>query len=468
MYWCCEKMKPNIGQVDIVISDIEQNTKNNEIYSFNKLISNNSNTNKKNHLNINNEKNKNTIIKNDTQNTILSLASQQIIINKLNKNNIIGTNICSSNLNKLKNEYKISNKSIMNTTRNIFDNGKNNLNNTKSENYAFSFSNNCNGSIILEESKKNNQKGSSNIHFNNYYKKLSILSKMTDNFSFKEETNDFNNLILLLNNRNITEEEILSTKKLKIIGNPTDFFYDKEITINAGGICNESIIINNKIKNDNNNNSSRKLKDENNGITLFGQNNINKNKNYVLVNYNRDKFNDYNNVDIFFYIYYLRETKKYYLKPNINSIIFLKIKPKIPYVIKQGEFLSFDNAILMIRRNKTGFNNYLSIDYNQENFIFKDEEYINNNKCIKIGRDKNCDIVIENRKSVSRVNVIIKYNYKTEEWSIYDGDENNKQSLNGVRILLKNQHEINDNCDFEFLGKRFYVQLIDNDAINIC
>jgi hypothetical protein len=300
MYCCCEKVKPTLGQVDIVLSDIEQNTKNNEIYSFNKLISNNSNTNKRNHLNINNEKNKNTIIKNDTQNTILSYGSHHIIINKLSKNIINDSNICSSNLNKLKNEYKISHKSIMNTTRNIFDYGKNNINNinnTKSENCRFSFSNYYNGSIIKEESKKNNQQESSNNYFNNYYKKLSILSKMTDNFSFREETNDFNNLILLLKNRNITEEEILSTKKLKIIGNPSDFFYDKEIIINAGGICKETIISNNKNENQFNNNSPKQAKYENIGITFFGQNNTNKNKNFVFMNYNREKFNDYNNTD---------------------------------------------------------------------------------------------------------------------------------------------------------------------------
>ena len=87
--------------------------------------------------------------------------------------------------------------------------------------------------------------------------------------------------------------------------------------------------------------------------------------------------------------------------------MFLKIKSKTPFRIKQGEYLCIDNSILIIQRHKSGFNNYLSIDYNQENFIFKDEEYNNNNRCIKIGRDKNCDIVIENRKSISRVNVIL-------------------------------------------------------------
>ena len=286
----------------------------------------------------------------------------------------------------------------------------------------------------------------------------------------------------MLNNRNITEEEILRTKKLKITGNPIDFFYGKEIMINAAGVFSEIIInnINNsninstKLKENNNINKvndiqCKTIKNEKKGITFFGQNNINNNiKNIVLINYNREKFSDYNNEDIFFYIYYLRETKKYYLKPNINSIMFLKLKPKTAYKIRQGEILSFGNAILLLKRNKSGFNNYLSIDYNQENFLFKDEEYINTNKCIKIGRDKNCDIVIENRKTISRVNVIIKYNSRNEEWEIYDGDENYKESLNGVRILLRKQYEINEECDIEFLGQRFIIQLLSDDKINVC
>ena len=204
---------------------------------------------------------------------------------------------------------------------------------------------------------------------------------------------------------------------------------------------------------------------ENKGITFFGQNNIknNNNRNFVPINYNKEKFNDYNNIEIFFYIYYLRETKKYYLKPNNNSIMFLKIKPKTAFQINQGEILSFDNILLIIKRNKSAFNNYLSIDYNQESFTFKDEDYIIPNKYIKIGREKNCDIVIENRKSVSRINAIIKYNCKNEEWEIYDGDENNKKSLNGISILIKNQYEINDDCEIEFLGQRFKIQLINKD-----
>ena len=219
---------------------------------------------------------------------------------------------------------------------------------------------------------------------------MSIFSKMTDNFSYREDTSNFTNLIYILNKRNITEEEILSSPILKIIGNPIDFFYGKEILINAAGVMEKRNILHNdkphinlstKLLPSNHNldlqsNSIKITTNENKWITYFGQKNDNKNKNFISIKYNRQKFRDYNKIDIFFYIYYLRETKKYYLNPENDSIMFLKIKPKTPFRIKQGEYLSIDNAILIIQRHKSGFNNYLSIDYNQENFKLKDKNIL--------------------------------------------------------------------------------------------
>ena len=67
---------------------------------------------------------------------------------------------------------------------------------------------------------------------------------------------------------------------------------------------------------------------------------------------------------------------------------------------------------------------------------------------------------------MSRLNDIIKYNNKIEEWEIYDGDENNKESLNGISVLLRNEYEISDNCEIEFLGQRFKIQLIDDNKFD--
>ena len=471
MYCCCEQIgNNNLGHVDVDISNLDKNLKINDIVNKDLCISKNLNINLINNFNRNNDNTQNNNSKRDSHHTLLSITSQRFL-NNLNKNN----NLNSSNVFSINYNYK--NDSINNSTRNGLHNGKTNINIHKSDILGDnSISNNQNGPTIIDDKKPIGFKESSNkINSNcNYYKKMSIFSKITDNFSYREDASNFTNLIYILNKRNITEEEILSSPKLKIVGNPIDFFYGKEILINAAGVMEERNIKNNKntqthlstkILPSNYNfeiqsNSIKINTNENKGITYFGQKKDNINKNYIGINYNRKKFNDYNKIDIFFYIYYLRETKKYYLNPNNDSIMFLKIKPKTPYRIQQGEYLSIDNAILILQRHKFGLNNYLSIDYNQENFIFKDEDYININKCIKVGRDKSCDIIIENRKSISRLNVMIKFNYKDKEWDIYDGDEYNKESLNGVRVLLKNQLEINEDCEIEFLGQRFEIYLI--------
>ena len=472
MYCCCEQIdNSNLGHIDVEISNTEHNLKINDIGTKDLPAPKNLEIKKINNSNRNNNENaQNNDSKRDSHHTFLSMTSQRFL-NNLNKNN----NLNSSYIFSI--DYKCKNDSINNSTRNGLHNVKAIINKHKSDKLVDnSISNNQNGNTIIDDKKPNGFKESSNkINSNyNYYKKMSIFSKMTDNFSYREDASNFSNLIYILNKRNITEEEILSSPKLKIIGNPIDFFYGKEILINAAGIMEERNILHNdkphinlstKLLPSNHNldlqsNSIIISNNENKGITYFGQKNDNKSKNFISIKYNRQKFSDYNKIDIFFYIYYLRETKKYYLNPNNDSIMFLKIKTKTPFRIKQGEYLSIDNYILIIQRHKSGFNNYLSIDYNQENFIFKDEEYINNNKFIRIGRDKSCDIVIEKRKSISRVNVTIKYNYKDEEWDIYDGDENNKESLNGVRILIKNQLEINEDCEIEFLGQRFEIHLI--------
>ena len=301
MYCCDKNSKLNLGHIDVDISDIDQNTKNNDISS----------TNKKN---LNNNINLNTNNQKDNKNLIL----KGIFINNLNQTNLIRNNF---NKNKYENITN-SNNQIHNSSRNLLNQKKINMNNTKSDNYGFnSISNNINGSIIMEENKRNIQKESSRFNNINYYKKNTILSKMTDNFSYRDEANDFNNLMYMLNNRNITEEEIISTPKLKIIGDWSGFFNGKEILINAAGIIieNEKLVkknisfnyISSKILTTNNNydiqsNSLRLMSNENKGISYFGQNSINNNnRNFVCINYNKEKFIDYNNIDIFFYIYYL-------------------------------------------------------------------------------------------------------------------------------------------------------------------
>ena len=327
--------------------------------------------------------------------------------------------------------------------------------------------------MSMEDLRENSKKNSSNYMLNNsrLNRKYSILSKITDLYSYHEDLNKFNDLLLAMNKRNITDEEINSTPFLKIYGVDSDFFGGEEILINAAGLVNtknndiNNININkiNFLINENKNSNILKVTRERTGIVLFGPENFNNNKNFISVNYNKSKFYEYNNIDIFFFVYYLRETKKYYLIPNINSFIFVKLNYKFPYVIKIGEFLSIEDKIIFIRRIKSGINNnYLKIDYENKENIFKDHDYFINNRSIKIGRGNNCDIIIKNNKNISRINCVIVFNNIIKEWELYDGDGKEKQSLNGTRILLRNTFGIHNECEFEFLGHRLIAKLIDS------
>ena len=327
--------------------------------------------------------------------------------------------------------------------------------------------------MSLEDSREDLKKNSSNYMLNNsrINRNYSILSKITDIYSYHEELNNFNDILFTMNKRNITDEEINSTPILKILGVNNDIFFGQEILINAAGLVENKNIQNSNYNinktnffiNENKNSNLLKVTRERTGLVLFGPENFNNNKNFISVNYNQNKFFDFNNIDIFFYIYYMRETKKYHLIPNINSIIFMKLNHKFPYVIKIGEFLSIENKIILIRRIKRGINNnYLKIEYENKENVFRDQDYFDNNKCIKIGRGKNCDIIIKDNKNISRVNCVILFNNKIKEWELYDGDGKDKESLNGTRILLRSTFVIFDGCEFEFLGQRLMAKLIDN------
>ena len=240
MYCCCEKMEnSNLGHVDVEISDTEHNLNINEIVNKDLPVSKdlNININIINNSNRNNDNTQKNNSKRDSHHTFLSMASQRFL-NNLNKNN----NLNSSNVFSINYNYK--NDSINNSTRNGIHNGKANMNKHKSDNFVGnSIHNNQNGTIFDDKKpiglKESSNKNNTNY---NYHKKLSIFSKMTDNFSYREDVSNFTNLIYILNKRNITEEEIKSSPKLKVVGNPIDFFYGKEILINAAGVMEETDI----------------------------------------------------------------------------------------------------------------------------------------------------------------------------------------------------------------------------------
>ena len=259
-------------------------------------------------------------------------------------------------------------------------------------------------------------------------------TKQSDLTLFKSSNGFFNFTLDLSNDediidnskiRKITDEEIAKVKPFSISSiNGGNLFNGKEIIINAGGF------INKKIKN---------------GITLFG-NNVNNDLD-IHLNYNEIKYSVYDHLPYFFMIFYKRESKKYYIKPNKDIYIYMKIQRNKKNKIYKDVFTIGSN-LFTVRTLKTR-NNTIEISFNDKTYKFPKEK-----SEITIGRDKNCDIVLLNEKDVSRIQTTIYFDLKEDEWFIIDGSKE-KESTNGTWLTLMNTTEIYDNMILEIFGERF-------------
>ena len=259
-------------------------------------------------------------------------------------------------------------------------------------------------------------------------------TKQSDLTLFKSSNGFFNFTLDLSNDediidnskiRKITDEEIAKVKPFSISSiNGGNLFNGKEIIINAGGF------INKKIKN---------------GITLFG-NNVNNDLD-IHLNYNEIKYSVYDHLPYFFMIFYKRESKKFYIKPNKDIYIYMKIQRNKKNKIYKDAFTIGSN-LFTVRTLKTR-NNTIEISFNDKNYKFPKEK-----SEITIGRDKNCDIVLLNERDVSRIQTSIYFDFKEDDWFIIDGSKE-KESTNGTWLTLMNTTEIYDNMILEIFGERF-------------
>ena len=259
-------------------------------------------------------------------------------------------------------------------------------------------------------------------------------TKQSDLTLFKSSNGFFNFTLDLSNDediidnskiRKITDDEIAKVKPFSISSiNGGNLFNGKEIIINAGGF------INKKIKN---------------GITLFG-NNVNNDLD-IHLNYNEIKYSVYDHLPYFFMIFYKRESKKFYIKPNKEIYIYMKIQRNKKNKIYKDAFTIGSN-LFTVRTLKTR-NNTIEISFNDKNYKFPKEK-----SEITIGRDKNCDIVLLNERDVSRIQTSIYFDFKEDDWFIIDGSKE-KESTNGTWLTLMNTTEIYDNMILEIFGERF-------------
>jgi hypothetical protein len=264
-------------------------------------------------------------------------------------------------------------------------------------------------------------------------------TKQSDLTLFKSSNGFFNFTLDISNDediidngkiRKITDDEIAKIKPFSISCiNGGNLFNGNEIIINAGGF------INKKIKN---------------GITLFG-NHVNNDLD-IQLNYNEIKYSVYDHLPYFFMIFYKRESKKYYIKPNKEIYIYMKIQRNKKNKIYKDVFTIGSN-LFTVRTLKTR-NNTIEISFNDKTYKFPKEK-----SEITIGRDKNCDIVLLNEKDVSRIQTTIYFDLKEDEWFIIDGSKE-KESTNGTWLTLMNTTEIYDNMILEIFGERFICREI--------
>ncbi len=285
---------------------------------------------------------------------------------------------------------------------------------------------NINGNI--DESLSINTKNKDKYSMYSKKTKQSDLTLFKSSNGFFNFTLDISNDEDIIDNgkiRKITDDEIAKIKPFSISCiNGGNLFNGNEIIINAGGF------INKKIKN---------------GITLFG-NHVNNDLD-IQLNYNEIKYSVYDHLPYFFMIFYKRESKKYYIKPNKEIYIYMKIQRNKKNKIYKDVFTIGSN-LFTVRTLKTR-NNTIEISFNDKTYKFPKEK-----SEITIGRDKNCDIVLLNEKDVSRIQTTIYFDLKEDEWFIIDGSKE-KESTNGTWLTLMNTTEIYDNMILEIFGERF-------------
>ena len=321
-------------------------------------------------------------------------------------------------------EEKINNSNINNN-----DNINNNIKDNNDENNII----NENSNIVIENNEVKSQKSIS--------KNINELSKKSN--IVEEEKNPEDPLIsYITSNRKISDEEIQNSSKLILEEIEGNLFNEKKIEINAGGMV-----------------GGRNKKD---GFTIFGQN-IEKNSNNDMfipdLELNLSNNNNFTYPYIFS-IYYKMEDKSYYIrsysgKGSDNKILFIKLRNKNKYPLKQKEIISAGSVIFQVNPiiNSDELE-IINLTYKKNSKIFDG----NKQKLVTIGRHKECDFSFPRDKSFSRYQTSFEYDENKKEWSIIDGKD--KDSTNGTWIFGTHSFLIKDEMTIEVLNSKIIIKEI--------
>jgi hypothetical protein len=321
-------------------------------------------------------------------------------------------------------EEKINNSNINNN-----DNINNNIKDNNDENNII----NENSNIVIENNEVKSQKSIS--------KNINELSKKSN--IVEEEKNPEDPLIsYITSNRKISDEEIQNSSKLILEEIEGNLFNEKKIEINAGGMV-----------------GGRNKKD---GFTIFGQD-IEKNSNNDMfipdLELNLSNNNNFTYPYIFS-IYYKMEDKSYYIrsysgKGSDNKILFIKLRNKNKYPLKQKEIISAGSVIFQVNPIiNTNELEIINLTYKKNSKIFDG----NKQKLVTIGRHKECDFSFPRDKSFSRYQTSFEYDENKKEWSIIDGKD--KDSTNGTWIFGTHSFLIKDEMTIEVLNSKIIIKEI--------
>ena len=299
---------------------------------------------------------------------------------------------------------------------------------------------NDNNNIDKKEEENNEIKSSKSITKN--INELAIEPKKVE----EEEKNPEDPLIsYITSNRKISDEEIKNSSKLILEEIEGNLFNEKKIEINAGGMI-----------------GGRNKKD---GFTIFGQNlEKNSNNDMFVPDFELNLSNSINNNNNFSYpyifsIYYKIEDKSYYIrsysgKGSDNKILFIKLRNKNKYIIKQKEIISAGSIIFQINPINSNELEIVNLTNKKNVKIFDG----NKQKLVTIGRHKECDFSFPKDKSFSRYQTCFEYDENKKEWSIIDGKD--KDSTNGTWIFGTHSFLIKDEMIIEVLNSKIVIKEI--------
>ena len=355
----------------------------------------------------------------------------------IKEKNLKENEIKSNDINNLKlQESAEKNKEDKINKINIVDINNNNNNDNNIDDKMINENNKIKEDNSKIKSQKSIPKNINNINqINDIAKNMNIV---------EEEKNPEDPLIsYITSNRKISDELIQNSSKLILEEIEGKLFNEKKIEINAGGMV-----------------GGRNKKD---GFTIFGQNPEKTSNNDMFIpDFELNISNNNNNnfsYPYIFSIYYKIEDKNYYIrsysgKGSDNKILFIKLRNKNKYVIKQKEIISAGSIIFQITPINDNEIEIINLTNKKYRKIFDG----NKQKLVTIGRHKECDFSFPKDKSFSRYQTCFEYDEDKKEWTVIDGKD--KDSTNGTWIFGTHSFLIKDEMFIEVLNSKIKIKEI--------